>query len=486
MGKTQPRPRFPKDYKVDIRTLSGGRYGTKEMGEVFSDENTFEHSLMSMGQSSMTLSELHPEIIPRDIALEIKEKSTLKYVNADRIRYWEKETGHDVIGLIKATEEVLSPRARNYVNLFRASADTTQTAKAMQYKKALKIVVDTVENLRDITLEKAVEWIKTPYMVLSHRIDALPTVAGRPFAFYAETLQSDLEWIKQVYNNSIIAKWGDATGDHHSAKASGVDGIKLQEKYCEELGVGYMIAPAQVPALEFEADIVFSLARTGVTIDNISRFIQEGKGSDPDVFNDVTPKKRKGSSSMPHKDAKGGNPTSEEQNMSLANYTMGMMTTALANCQMSYARDLSASANMRLLMEDGFKFFDHAVRRLSKTVFYTDIDKIRSEERVKRSYGVITSENVMTHLTNPEKVENPMPRSQAHDLVGEYATEAWNNKTPFVEVLLKKDEITSRIDEGTLREITDPLKFLGESERIVRTVYKKYHRKKTLKPTTSA
>jgi adenylosuccinate lyase len=39
--------------------------------------------------------------------------------------------------------------------------------------------------------------------------------------------------------------------------------------------------------------------------------------------------------------------------------------------------------------------------------------------------------------------------------------------------------VTSRIDKQTLEEITDPFKYVGESEKIVNTVFEKFHKKKT-------
>jgi adenylosuccinate lyase len=198
------------------------------------------------------------------------------------------------------------------------------------------------------------------------------------------------------------------------------------------------------------------------------------------IFINANPKKKKGSSAMPHKDAKNGNPTAEEQVMSVRNYLMGNMTTALSNCEMPYARDLAASSNSRINLEDGFKFLDHGTRRLANVVYWLGLREDRTKERVERSYGVVTSQKVMTFLTDHRKTQNPMTRSEAHDLMGELATYAWQNKIPFVDVLLKNEQVTKRIDEKTLREITNPLNYTGQSKEIVQTIYDKYHNKKIL------
>lgn len=213
---------------------------------------------------------------------------------------------------------------------------------------------------------------------------------------------------------------------------------------------------------------------------NIAKYIAWGRSDDVNIFINSNPRRKKGSSAMPHKDAKRGNPTAEEQTVSLDNKLRGFMTTALSNCEFPYARALYASANSRIDFEDCFKFMDHCIRRLANIVYWIELREERCKERVERSYGVVTAQQVMTYLTDHRKVSTPMTRSQAHDLMGELITYAWDNEIPFINVLLENKEVTNRLDESTLRKITDPLKYIGQSKEIIKLVADKYYEKKTL------
>lgn len=477
---TQPKPRFPKGFKPNPADLAAGRYGTQEMVQIWGPNPTFDLSLKVQGLSAQVISQLYPEVIPPEQAQEIAEKASLKNINPDRIRELEEKTKHDVIAINTALEEVLGPEAATHVNKAKTSADTTQPARALQLKQSLEVIANSVENLRDILIEKSILWKDVPHIDTTHLYDALPSVAGRPFSHYVEMLQSDLGVLSFVYYRSLIGKWGDATGNHHSAHALGMDGLKLQEVLCGRLGIGYMDAPAQLPGLEYEADVMFMQARLGETLNNLAKYIAWGRSDDVNIFINVEPSRKKGSSAMPHKDAKNGNPTTEEQVMSLRNYLMGNMVTALVNCEMPYARNLAASANSRINFEDGFKFLDHGIRNLAKTVYWLGLRDERCMERVMRSYGCVTSQQVMTYLTDQRRTSAPMARSEAHDLMGKLATQAWESRTPFVKVVLACPEVTSRLDEETIRGITDPLSYLGESKAIVELVAKKYYLQKTL------
>ena len=158
----------------------------------------------------------------------------------------------------------------------------------------------------------------------------------------------------------------------------------------------------------------------------------------------------------------------------------GWMATALSNCELPYARTLYASANSRIDFEDGFKFLDHGIRRLAEVTFWLKLREERARERVERSFGVVTSQQIMNYLTSQEHVKDPMPRSKAHDLMGKLATQAWESKTQFIDVLLKNEEVTSRIDEEILRKISNPLEYLGESKRIIGLVKEKVYNKITI------
>ncbi len=480
MTKTQPKPRFPSGFKPDPSTLAAGRYGTYEMVKIWGPEKTFEFSLRVQGRSAQTLSRLHPDIVSIHDAQEISEKASLKYINPSRIRELEEITGHDVIAINTALEEVLSESARVHVNKLKTSADTTQPARVLQLKQSLEVITDSTENLRDIVLEKALEWANILHIDSTHGYHALPTVAGRPLVHYAEMLQSGLDLLQYIYHHSLKGKWGDATGNHHQATDYGVDGLALQEEFCRDLEIGWSEAPAQIPGLEFESDIVYSLVRIGTTVNNLARYIISGFSNDIELFVDTNPKRRKGSSAMPHKDVKGGNRTTEEQNVSIANKLMGWMTTAIANCEMPYARSLYASANTRMDFEDNFKCLDHGLRNLASVVFYLDMDVDRSMGRVLQTRGIVTSPRIMAYLTDPRQTHSPMARSAAHNLMGELATRSCTNKVPFIDVLLSNSDVTNRIDEFTLRKLADPLTYIGQSKEIIQKVFDKYYARKTL------
>ncbi|MFH0830135.1 MAG: lyase family protein [Candidatus Aenigmatarchaeota archaeon] len=478
--RTQPRPKGAGP-EIDPSILYVGRYGTLEMGEVFGPVQKIKYNLYVQGKSIEVLSRLHPDYVTPEKAAALIRTANVPPVNPDRVRAIEAAKGHDQIAINTVWEEEAEkacPGAGAHTNALKTTADTSEPTNALQFSKGLKIIAGSVENLRDITLERAaLDWINISHMDGTHLYDAVPTVVGRPFVHYAEMLHDDLDVIRFVYNHSLVGKWSDITGNHHSATDADIDGMELEEALCRELEIGHMTASAQVPGREFSADVMYSLARTMETVGNLAQYVAWGRSDDVNIFR--FPLGKKGSSGMPHKDAKGGNPTTEEQAESFESYINGCLATSMATCNMRYARDLTGSASDRIIFEGAFKCADHAIRGMAEVMLKLQVNEDRSKERVKRSFDVITSPRILTRITDPRKVGNPMKRSEAHDLLGKAATEAYTTKTEFANVLLTKPEITSRIPEAEIRRLTDPTGYIGRSKDIIEKVYKVCHAKKT-------
>ena len=479
-NRTEPISRFEKWEKPNPADLAAWRYGTSDMTEIWWADNTIALSLKVQWMSAQTLAELYPNIVPPELADEIYNMAVSGSIDPDRVREIEADTHHDVIAINRALAEKVSEEAQTHINKGKTSADTTQPARALQLKSSLEVIIKVTENVRDILCEKAAEWRDVPFMDTSHFYDALPSTAGRALVHYVEMLQSNLNMIKFMYENSIKWKWWDATGNHHSATALGIDGMEIQKNLCNKLWVGYMDAAGQIPGLEFEADIFYAMARLTETLNNIAKYIALWRSDDVNVFVNWSPRKQKGSSAMPHKDAKNGNPIVEEQTMSIRNYMTWNLITAMMNCEIPYARNLAASSNARINFEDGFKFLDQGIRKLAGVIYHLKLNEERSIERVQRSFWAVTSQKVMTYLTDSNQTDNPMTREDAHDLMWKLAQEAWDTKTDFKDIVLANKEVTSRLDDETIIEITDPLKYIGESKKIIDTVVKKCYQKTTI------
>jgi len=122
------------------------RYGRKEMKDIFSEDSKLNYLLKVEGALAIA----HAKVgnIPKEAAEEIARKSSTKFVSVERVKEIEKETKHDIMALTKALAEVCKGEAKKYIHLGATSYDIVDTANALQFRDALKVIEDELKELR--------------------------------------------------------------------------------------------------------------------------------------------------------------------------------------------------------------------------------------------------------------------------------------------------------------------------------------------------
>ena len=85
----------------------------------------------------------------------------------------------------------------------------------------------------------------------------------------------------------------------------------------------------------------------------------------------------------------------------------------------------------------------------------------------------------MTILTDPNSVEHPMTRDDAHELCARLATQAYDTRSPFTDVLLADGRVSAMLGEDRIREASDPFGYIGRSKDIIRAVAERCYQKPT-------
>jgi adenylosuccinate lyase len=86
----------------------------------------------------------------------------------------------------------------------------------------------------------------------------------------------------------------------------------------------------------------------------------------------------------------------------------------------------------------------------------------------------------MTYLTDQRRTLKPMPRKEAHDLVAALAAEAYSKNIDFKDVLMNNRQIRERFSDEIIMKITNPEEYIGQSKEIMETVFRKYHKRRSL------
>lgn len=472
---------MPRPHKIDVyltkKSVSpvGIRYGTQEMVRLFGEPSRLETMLNIESVVSGVISRHYPTKVPQRAVNEIKKKASLQYVKIRRVREIEAKTRHDVMSVVKALAEQCEGNSGRYVHYGLTSADITESTKALQMKRGLEILINHVEDLRDVCLEKAHIWRKIPCIIRTHGLHAIPGVFGLPFAFFAYCLEKSADRLFYDYNTCLEGKISGAIGAFNVLTDEEIDGFLIEEEVFRELGIRPAVIASQSPPRENVAYIIDDIAVLAGTLANIANYIRELRKTEICELLELREEDQVGSSTMPHKDIFGGNPFIEERICSIARVLRGFATSAQESVEMEYARDLKSSLLDRIVIPESFILVDYAIKLIKNIIERVEPQLERIQENLCLTYGVVIAERVMSRL-----IIKGMSRQDAHKKISKLSLKAFKEEKAFKDIILLDDEISKSLSRSEIEELSNPHTYIGKSVDLIAKVVSLYKGKRRM------
>jgi len=426
------------------------RYGSREMREIFEEETR----LQLMLDVEAALSRAHADLnhIPKEAAEEISKKANTRIVKIERVKEIEKETKHDIMAMVKALAEKC--KYGGYVHLGATSNDINDTATALQFKMALNIVLEDLEELKEILKRLTEENIDRVCIGRTHGQHSIPTTYGMKLGIFLDETKRNIERIKRAKEN-IRGKMSGAVG----TMASFDDGINIQKLVGKYLNIKMAEISNQIVQRDIYAEIICSLAILASTLDKIALEIRNLQRTEIMEIAEAFGKKQVGSSTMPHK----RNPITSEKICGLARVIYSNVFPALLNNPLWHERDLTNSSCERVIIPETFVLIDEMLKGMKKTleniVFYPE----NIEKNLELLRGRNMAEAVMIKL-----VKKGYDRQKAHELLRIIA----QKEGDFKENLIKNETVRKYLTEREIEEALNPERYIGSAVEIVRGILK--------------
>ncbi|UCE95707.1 MAG: adenylosuccinate lyase, partial [Candidatus Bathyarchaeota archaeon] len=186
---------------MPILPIETGRYGTKEMKEIFEEESRFQRML----DIEAALAWAHAEVgnIPRKDAEMIMKMASTRYVQLDRVKAIEREIVHDIASIVRALAEQTGSSGA-YVHLGATSYDIVDTANALMLKDAVKLIAQKLTSLEQVLMKKAHNFKKVIMIGRTHGQHALPTTLGFKFAVWMRENARNIQRLKQCSDRLLV------------------------------------------------------------------------------------------------------------------------------------------------------------------------------------------------------------------------------------------------------------------------------------------
>ena len=441
-----------------ILPIDSGRYGTKEMIEIFSEQKKINYQLEIEGAAAISQSEIG--IIPKVVGKKILKVTLSGKITAKRIKQLEAKSDHDTAALVESLNEKCTKDVRPWIHYGLTSNDLVDTSNSMQMRDTLKIIEPKVAKLATILAQKAVKHGKIPAVGRTHGQHTSIISFGLKFANWAAEMAKHVERIEEIKKRILICKTLGVVG---TGSLMGAKSLEVQKRVAKRLKLYPAEVTTQVVPRERYAEYVFELALIGATLEKIAVEIRNLQRTEIGEVAEQFKKGQMGSSAVPVK----RNPIKSERISSLSRMVRSQVAITFENIPLWHERDLSNSANERFVIPIVSILVDEMLETMTRIISNLMVNEKRIVENLYITKGQIFAEFVLEAL-----IKKGVPRFVAYKDVQRVAFMANDKGMQYIDAIKNDKAFSSRLTDKEIESIFTPEKHLGASPIIISNVKK--------------
>ncbi|NOS62118.1 MAG: adenylosuccinate lyase [Nitrosarchaeum sp.] len=441
-----------------ILPIDSGRYGTKEMLDIFSEQKKVNYQLEIEGIAAISQSEIG--IIPKTAGKIIHNAAMSGKITVKRIKELEAKSDHDTAALVESLSEKCTKNARPWIHYGLTSNDLVDTSNSMQMRDALRIIESKVAKMALLLAKRAVQHGKIPAVGRTHGQHASIISFGLKFANWAAEMAKHVERIEEIKKRILICKTLGVVG---TGSLMGIKSLEVQKRVAKRLNLFPADVTTQIVPRERYAEYVFELALIGATLEKIAVEIRNLQRTEIGEVAEQFKKGQMGSSAVPVK----RNPTKSERVSSLSKILRSQIAITFENIPLWHERDLSNSANERFVLPTAAILVDEMLETMIKVISNLMVNEKRIVDNLYITKGQIFAEFVLEAL-----IKKGVPRFIAYRDVQRVAFEAKDKEIQYIDAIKNDKVFSTKLTKKEIDSIFSPEKHLGASPLIISNVNK--------------
>ena len=441
-----------------ILPIDNGRYGTKEMMDIFSEQKKVNYQLEIEGAAAISQSEIG--IIPKTVGKTIHNVAMSGKITVKRIKELEAKSDHDTAALVESLSEKCTKDARPWIHYGLTSNDLVDTSNSMQMRDALQIIESKVAKMALLLAKRAVQHGKIPAVGRTHGQHASIISFGLKFANWAAEMAKHVERIEEIKKRVLICKTLGVVG---TGSLMGAKSLEVQKRVAKRLNLFPADVTTQIIPRERYAEYVFELALIGATLEKIAVEIRNLQRTEIGEVAEQFKKGQMGSSAVPVK----RNPIKSERVSSLSKILRSQIAITFENIPLWHERDLSNSANERFVLPTAAILVDEMLETMIKIISNLMVNEEKIVDNLYITRGQIFAEFVLEAL-----IKKGVPRFIAYRDVQRVAFEAKDKEIQYIDAIKKDKAFSTKLTKKEIESIFSPEKHLGASPLIISNVNK--------------
>jgi adenylosuccinate lyase len=441
---------------MPILPIDSGRYGSKEMRNIFEDERRLQYQLDFEAAVAQAQAELG--IIPQSAADEITKGSCPGRVTPARITELESVSDHDTAAMVEALSEQVSAKSKLWIHYGLTSNDVIDTSTCMQMREAFSIIQSKVANLAQVLVDRAFEFRDVPAVGRTHGQHASIISFGLKFAVWAAEMARHIERIREGEKRFLVCKTLGVVG---TGSLMGDKALDVQKIVAHNLGLYSVDAATQIVPRERFAEMQFCMALIASTLEKIAIEIRNLQRTEIGEVAEPFRKGQMGSSAVPVK----RNPIKSERVSSLARILRSYVSVSMENIASWHERDLSNSANERFTVPMTPILLDEMLNAMTVVIRELKVNKERIAHNIELTKGQIYAEFVLDAL-----IKKGVARFDAYRDIQRVAFSALESDEHFFDAVSQDRTISSKLSKQELTTIFDAKNHMAGSGRIIENI----------------
>ena len=451
-----------------------GRYASKEMQYIFSQEKKFKTWRKLWIALAETEMELGLPEITEEMIRELKEHA--EDINYEVAEAREKEVRHDVMSHVYAYG-VQCPKAAGIIHLGATSCYVGDNTDIILMREGLSLVerklAGVIKRLRDF----ADNYKGLPTLAFTHFQPAQPTTVGKRASLWINEFMLDINDLKYVKDSLKLLGSKGTTGTQASFKElfkGDLNKIReIDRKIAGKMGFDSCVpVSGQTYSRKMDTrvlNVLSGIAESAHKMSNDIRLLQHLK-----EIEEPFEKNQIGSSAMAYK----RNPMRSERIAALARYVISLsLNPAITSSVQWFERTLDDSANKRLSVPESFLavdgILDLCLNVTEGLVVYPRV----IEKHLLSELPFMATENIMMDC-----VEKGGDRQELHEIIRENSMEAGmhvkkeGRDNDLLKLLAEDERLGGRFNltEENLKKNLEPANYTGIAEQQVTDYLRDY------------
>lgn len=402
-------------------TPLSGRYASKEMNELFSNNTKYS----TWRKLWVALAETE-----RELGLDITEeqinqmKANVNNIDYDIVSKREKECRHDVMAHVYEFG-TKCPKAKPIIHLGATSCYVTDNTDIIIIKKALGIIKKKLIAVINNLAKFANTYKQIPCLGYTHFQPAQLTTVGKRATLWIQDLLEDLTELEFVEKNLKLLGCKGTTGTSESFMKLFKDEEKVKQidlKIAKKMGFEKTFAVSgQTYTRKVDSrvlNVLAAIAESASKFANDMRLLQHEKElEEPFEINQI------GSSAMPYK----RNPMRSERVNSLSRHVIALSNdTKMTSSTQWLERTLDDSANKRICVPEGFLAIDAVLKIYANITENIVVYENRVRANIMEELPFMATEEILMNA-----VLKGGDRQELHERIREHSMKAGKQVKEF-------------------------------------------------------